>query len=622
MTSLFSTHALEKTVALESSSTPAAKKQKTMTSESRETSSADGTIVNSVSHKSVETFADLGVCEWLCDSVAAMGFKKPSPIQAECIPAILHQRDVLGCAETGSGKTAAFALPILQELSQDPYGIFAVVLTPTRELAMQISEQFLAFGATFNVKVCLVIGGSNIMAQQLQLSKMPHIVIGTPGRVRHHLESAMPPKFNRVKYLVLDEGDRLMSPGFQAELKVISDACPDNTKRRTLIFSATLTDSLAEIEKLTMRDTLYFNLSLVQKVPESIRQEYIFMPAQLKLTYLVAALTYILYPAKAIEMLSFGSKKRQKVADKDKQLKMAAEASSKRKRSNDINNAVGASQLNVSSAVASILNSEYPEYFENLAKQKQQEERDRRNSNSLTSGGNNNGNSLGGENGGTKEYQNSIVIFVNTCKRCEEVTQVLNELGFNAVGLHSIMPQDARSAAISKFKSYVSRILVATDVASRGLDIPYVDIVINEELPSIISDYVHRIGRTGRNQRAGLSLSLLSPHEIAILHAIEKHTEIKMTMSGMDIAKDETAIIPYISKVSKVIRTVELKLLENGFDEKLLRHQDRKKQASKDKRDKDINLSGSSGTGNGTSKSKSKGKTKGQSGRSKENLKV
>lgn len=572
MTSLFSSHALEKvsTTSVSDTTNSAKKRKKDKSDDGNVSGFVDGSIANSSSNKSVESFKDLGVCEWLCDSVSAMGFKKPTPIQAECIPAIMNQRDVLGCAETGSGKTAAFALPILQELSQDPYGIFAVVLTPTRELAMQISEQFLAFGATFNVKVCLIIGGSNIMSQQLQLSKMPHVVIGTPGRIRHHIESAVPPKFDRVKYLVLDEGDRLMGPGFKAELQAINAACPDNSIRRTLIFSATLTDSLAEVEKLTMRNTLYFNLSLVQKVPESIRQEYIFLPSQLKLTYLVAALTYILYPAKATEMLSFNSKKRQK-AEKEKQLKVAAEAKRSKRKLDDINTAGAASKLNVSSAVASILNEEYPQYYESLGKTQEPS-----NSNSLTTGS--------GSGSGSGDYQNSIVIFVNTCKRCEEVVHVLNELGFNAVGLHSIMAQDARSAAISKFKSYVSRILVATDVASRGLDIPYVDIVINEELPSIISDYVHRIGRTGRNQRSGQSLSLLSPHEIEILHAIEEHTEIKMNLSGMDIAKDETAIIPYINKVSKVIRTVELKLLENGFDEKLLKHQDRKSKARKEKR--------------------------------------
>lgn len=119
-----------------------------------------------------------------------MSFRKPTPIQQACIPAILEGRNVMGCAETGSGKTAAFALPILQQLSEDPYGVFAVVLTPTRELAVQIEEQINALGSQIAVRTCLIIGGMGIIDQATALSKRPHIVIATPGRLRHHLESA------------------------------------------------------------------------------------------------------------------------------------------------------------------------------------------------------------------------------------------------------------------------------------------------------------------------------------------------------------------------------------------------------------------------------------------------
>jgi ATP-dependent RNA helicase DDX49/DBP8 len=143
--------------------------------------------------KAVYSFADLGLCDWICKSTSAMGFRKPTDIQKECIPAILGGRDVLACAETGSGKTAAFALPILQKLSEDPYGIFAIILTPTRELAIQIKEQITSLGASFGVRIALVIGGVNIIEQGIALSKRPHIVIATPGRMRHHLQSADAP---------------------------------------------------------------------------------------------------------------------------------------------------------------------------------------------------------------------------------------------------------------------------------------------------------------------------------------------------------------------------------------------------------------------------------------------
>ncbi len=141
----------------------------------------------------VISFKELGLCNWICNATAAMGYKRPTDIQSACIPAILTGRSVLGCAETGSGKTAAFALPILQQLSIDPYGIFAVILTPTRELAVQIYEQVAAFGSAIGVKQALIIGGVSMTEQSLALSNLPHIVISTPGRLRHHLESADPP---------------------------------------------------------------------------------------------------------------------------------------------------------------------------------------------------------------------------------------------------------------------------------------------------------------------------------------------------------------------------------------------------------------------------------------------
>jgi ATP-dependent RNA helicase DDX49/DBP8 len=161
------------------------------------------------------SFQELGLCSWICDSCTAMGFKRPTPVQSTCIPAIIAGKDVLACAETGSGKTAAFALPILHKLSQDPYGVFAVVLTPTRELALQIAEQFEALGTPMGLRYELVIGGVNMMRQSLALKERPHVIIATPGRLRHHLEGPDPPDLSKVKFLVLDEADRLLTIGFQ-----------------------------------------------------------------------------------------------------------------------------------------------------------------------------------------------------------------------------------------------------------------------------------------------------------------------------------------------------------------------------------------------------------------------
>jgi ATP-dependent RNA helicase DDX49/DBP8 len=149
-----------------------------------------------------QTFAELGVCSWLVDSCTALGMRAPTPVQRCCIPAALRGHDVMGLAETGSGKTAAFALPMLQKLSADPYGIFGLVLTPTRELAIQIAEQVVALGAPMGVRVCCVIGGVNMTQQALEVAARPHLLVATPGRLIDHLEGPSPPPLSRLAYLV------------------------------------------------------------------------------------------------------------------------------------------------------------------------------------------------------------------------------------------------------------------------------------------------------------------------------------------------------------------------------------------------------------------------------------
>jgi len=307
------------------------KKRGRSSSDGGETAPSSSSSSSSSSHKNYDdarSFAELGLCDWLCQSTTAMGFARPFDIQRACIPAILAGRDVLGCAETGSGKTAAFALPILHHLSQDPYGVFAIVLTPTRELATQIAEQFSALGAAMGVRVALVIGGMNMMQQAATLAQRPHVVIATPGRLRHHLESAAPPAVGRALYLVLDEADRLMAPGFASELqvqwigrpcfypsliirtfpltlKIVGNGCWQtilgamHPHRRTLLFSATMTKSLEELEKVAGKEALRFDLTAAGsgpgaedgeagagtgtggvKMPARLKQEYLFMPAQ------------------------------------------------------------------------------------------------------------------------------------------------------------------------------------------------------------------------------------------------------------------------------------------------------------------------------------------------------
>nr|XP_020139439.1 probable ATP-dependent RNA helicase DDX49 [Microcebus murinus] len=155
-------------------------------------------------------FAELGLSSWLVEQCRQLGLKQPTPVQLGCIPAILEGRDCLGCAKTGSGKTAAFVLPILQKLSEDPYGIFCLVLTPTRELAYQIAEQFRVLGKPLGLKDCIIVGGMDMVAQALELSRKPHVVIATPGRLADHLRSSNTFSIKKIRFLVSRPGPALL----------------------------------------------------------------------------------------------------------------------------------------------------------------------------------------------------------------------------------------------------------------------------------------------------------------------------------------------------------------------------------------------------------------------------
>ncbi|KAG5187615.1 DEAD box helicase [Tribonema minus] len=400
------------------------------------------------------TFDSLGLCDWLQRACGAMGFRRPTPVQQHCIPAVLDGKDVLGCAETGSGKTAAFALPILHTLSKDPYGIYAVVLTPTRELAVQIAEQFEALGAPMGLRHAVVIGGMNMMAQGVELAKRPHVIIATPGRLRDHLQGASPPDLSKLKYLVLDEADRLLSMGFQSEIRVVMAAVP--SARQTLLFSATMTDNLAQLESLAMTDPVKYDLTKKATVPATLTQQYLFMPAQ-----------------------------------------------------------------------------------RCCSEEAEGEEPDN----------------------GAK----SIMIFVGSCKRCQEVCETLLQLRLDCVCLHSMMSQKRRLAALGKFKSSQSRILVSTDVSSRGLDIPEVDLVVNFDMPRVATDYVHRVGRTARAGRRGRALSLVTQYDVELVHNIEEYTSTKLDLCEEVIEKD---VLKLLNPINKATRVARMRLMELGFDEK------------------------------------------------------
>ena len=410
----------------------------------------------------------LGLSPWLAKSCVEMGLKRPTPIQLSCVRPALEGRDVLGSAETGSGKTAAFALPILQALSEDPFGVFAVVLSPARELSAQIADQFSALGAHMRVRVSVVVGGVDMMKQALELAKRPHIVIGTPGRLADHLRSSGSAVVMRnARFLVIDEADRLLELGFANDLGSILSQLP--ARRQTLLFSATMSGALQRLQRLALTSPHVADLAPSERVPAALALDYIFVPSNVRDLYLVFLVRRF------------------------------------------------------------------------------------------------------------REAGDTIIIFTSTCRACEVLACTLRALEIDCAPLHSQQPQAKRLAAIGRFKQGTLKILVATDVAARGIDIPQVGVVLNHNVPGMPRDFVHRCGRTARAGRAGRAVTIVSQYDVEVLLAIEESVGRKME-ALYDVEEGE--VLSALNEVASARRTAVLELTENGF---LEREKDRK-QKRKDER--------------------------------------
>lgn len=218
----------------------------------------------------------------MCNACEQLKWKEPSKIQKEAIPIALNGKDVIGLAETGSGKTAAFALPILQSLLENPQRYFALVLTPTRELAFQISEQFEALGSSIGVKCAVIVGGMDMMSQSLILAKKPHILIATPGRLLDHLENTKGFNLKALKYLVMDEADRILNMDFEVEVDKLLKVIP--RERRTFLFSATMTKKVKKLQRACLRDPVKVEVSTKYQTVDQLQQSYIFIPVKFKVS--------------------------------------------------------------------------------------------------------------------------------------------------------------------------------------------------------------------------------------------------------------------------------------------------------------------------------------------------
>jgi len=540
------------------------------------------------------SFEDLGLSEQLVATCRQLGFKKPTPVQRRVVPFLLGQdrRHLLALASTGSGKTAAFVLPIIQRLVQDPYGVYAVVLTPTRELAKQIHQQIVALGAAYNVQSALVVGGLDAVRQACELeNRRPHFCVATPGRLAELLRGPKPPRLKHARYVVLDEADRLLAAnsGFERDVAELllhcgtaakpgaanaesqdgaATATPLRRRReqcQTLLFSATMSRSLESMEEMagagagrlpltkfvirededgedgsdpkkkktksgadgtddsSSSDDGDFSSSKVPKIPAGLKQEYIFMPTRVRDAYLLTTIRALM---------------------------------------------IDGGRVNNSSDVSSVFSSGGRGKSQGRKKNRQHRSGDR----------------FVGDDAGDDEDDSrkarSAIVFVSTCERAGFVSELLSQVGVDNVALHSLLSQNRRLASLGKFKSQHVRVLVATDVASRGLDIPTVDLVINSELPRNPVNYVHRVGRTARAGRRGRAISLVAESDIGLVHAAER-------VSGRTLDKcidvtDDMAI-KLLGPVAKAARLTKMKLMDIGFDELVDKFRERKERDRKER---------------------------------------
>jgi len=399
--------------------------------------------------ESTVTFKDLGLVDVLVEACDKVGWKKPSKIQEEAIPVALKGNDVIGLAETGSGKTGAFALPILDALLDHPQKLFALILTPTRELAFQISEQFEALGAAIGIKCAVIVGGMDMVSQAILLAKKPHIIVATPGRLIDHLENTKGFNLKALKFLVMDEADRILNMDFEVEVDKILRCIP--RERRTMLFSATMTKKVAKLQRASLTDPVKVEVSSKYQTVDKLQQYYLFIPLKFKEIYLVHIL-----------------------------------------------------------------------------------------------------NELAG---------NSFMIFSCTCSGTLKLSLMLRSLGFDAIPLNGQMSQNKRLASLNKFKSKSRSILIATDVASRGLDIPHVDIVINFDIPTHSKDYIHRVGRTARAGRAGRAVTFVSQYDVELYQRIEHLIGKKLPLYNT-VEEEVMLLAERVSDAQRVAK-MELKDLED-----------------------------------------------------------
>ena len=403
---------------------------------------------------SVDSFADLGLSESLLKTLSEIGYETPSPIQAQCIPVLLDGRDMIGMAQTGTGKTAAFALPLMEQIDIKVAKPQALILTPTRELAIQVAEALQTYAKNLpGFHVLPIYGGQSYTIQLKQLSRGAHVIVGTPGRVMDHLERKTL-NLDNLKTMVLDEADEMLRMGFIDDVEWILERTP--AQHQTALFSATM--------------------------PEQIRrvaQKYLVDPCEIKIksaTATVAAIRQVYWQVSGMHKLD---------------------------------------------ALTRIL--EVEEEFD------------------------------------------AAIIFVRTKTATVELADKLNARGYAAAALNGDLNQQMRERVIEQLKSGALDIVIATDVAARGIDVPRVSHVINYDIPYDTEAYVHRIGRTGRAGRTGNAILFVAPREIRMLRTIERATRSPIAPLTLPSRADVTnkRVAGFKEKVAEVLNAEGLDFFAN-----------------------------------------------------------
>ena len=401
---------------------------------------------------SVETpvgFAALGLNEALIGALTALGYEEPTPIQREAIPPLLEGSDLLGQAATGTGKTAAFALPLVQRIADigaSRHGTSGLILVPTRELAMQVAEAVHRYGKAQGITVLPIYGGQPIQSQLRALKRGVDVIVGTPGRMMDHIKRGSL-RLDSVRTVVLDEADEMLDMGFAEDLEAILEATP--AERQTTLFSATMPPRIATIAKRHLRSPVHVRIATERPVAGTVPR--------------VRQVVYVVQRA-------------HKVA-----------------------------------ALGRVLDMENP---------------------------------------------TSAIVFCRTRTEVDELTETLIARGYRAEALHGGMSQEQRDRVTKKLRAGTAELLIATDVAARGLDIEHLSHVFNYDVPSSPAMYIHRIGRTGRAGREGVAITLAEPREHRLLRNIEQLTKQRLSVETLPTVVD--------------LRTRRLELTRSALQETLI----------------------------------------------------